>query len=343
MFLGLAEEVSDTKDELDEEDKAALTCAFARIEEIQCRIEAKRLVHILPCARPVLKLWVDDEALDLAEESACALDAGKLAPIEHTDIIAHATDSDVLLVPTPQHAPPALEHPAVPPGLGLEQYRAHVEQGSISEKSTDVPFDLDALLLQPGPCTPLPLMLGSDDEDLPIKCIMPASHEHEEPIEEISRDNTFTPGAFILACSPQTDETRTETKPRFWEPMAVISRTINGDYRLVGIDGAVASKLFSPSCILTFYPSAHQRTLLEQLTGFFETDVSHLMGEPPPCATIPTPPLLFCLPVTTVTFCNPHQCIPEPTSSIPKPHTHSRLRTPTPDHARSLPTRLSPT
>ena len=51
MFLGLAEEVSDTKDELDEEDKAALTCAYAQIEEIQRRIEAKRLAHILPCAR----------------------------------------------------------------------------------------------------------------------------------------------------------------------------------------------------------------------------------------------------------------------------------------------------
>ena len=30
--------------------------------------------------------------------------------------------------------------------------------------------------------------------------------------------------------------------------------------------------------------------------------------------------------------------IPEPTSSIQKPYTHSRLRTPVPDHARSLPT-----
>ena len=30
--------------------------------------------------------------------------------------------------------------------------------------------------------------------------------------------------------------------------------------------------------------------------------------------------------------------IPEPTHSIPKPHTHSQLRTPDPDHARSLPT-----
>ena len=31
--------------------------------------------------------------------------------------------------------------------------------------------------------------------------------------------------------------------------------------------------------------------------------------------------------------------ITEPTRSIPKPHTHSRLRTPDPDHARSLLTR----
>ena len=290
MFLGLAEEVSDTKDELDEEDKAALTCAYARIEEIQRRIEAKRLAHILLHTLPVLKLWVDDEALDLAEESACAHDAGKLAPIEHTDIIARATDSDVHLAPTLQRAPPALEHPAVPPGLGLEQYHAHVEQGSISEKSADIPFDLDALLLQPGPCMPLPFTLGSDDEDLPIECIALASHEHEEPIEEILRDNTFAPGAFVLACDPQTDETRTETKTRFWEPMVVISRMINGDYRLVDIDGTVAAKQFPPSHILAFYPSACQRILLEQLTGFFETDVSHLMGEPPPRTTIPTLP-----------------------------------------------------
>ena len=36
--------------------------------------------------------------------------------------------------------------------------------------------------------------------------------------------------------------------------------------------------------------------------------------------------------------------IPKPTSSIPKPHSHSRLRTPIPDHARSLPTQsLVPT
>ena len=35
--------------------------------------------------------------------------------------------------------------------------------------------------------------------------------------------------------------------------------------------------------------------------------------------------------------------IPEPTSSIPKPHSHSRLRTSIPDHARSLPTRSGST
>ena len=256
MFLGLVEEVSNTEDELDEEDRAALAHAYAQIEEVQRMIEVKRLARVLPRALPVLKLWVDEEALDLEEESACTHDAGKLAPTKHADIIACATDSDALLAPILQRVPPAWEHPAVPPGLGLEQYHAHVEQGSISEKSADIPFDLDALLLQPGPCAPLPLMLGSDDEDLPIECIAPASHEHEEPIEEILRDNTFAPGAFVLARNPQTDETRTETKLRFWEPMAVISRTINGDYRLVGIDGAVALKLFPPSHILAFYPSA---------------------------------------------------------------------------------------
>ena len=229
---------------------------------------------IFPCTLPVLKLWVDDEALDLAEESACAHNAGKLAPIEQADIIACATDSDALLAPTLQHAPPALEHPAVPPVLGLEQYYTHVEQGSIYEKSTDIPFDLDVPLLQPKPCMPLPLMLGSDNEDLPIECSVPASHEHKEPIEEILGDNTFAPVAFVLARDPQVEEMHTEIKLQLWEPMAVISCTINGDYRLVGIDGAVALKLFPPSCILTFYPSAHQRTLLEQLTGFFKTDVS---------------------------------------------------------------------
>ena len=51
---------------------------------------------------PVLKLWIDDEALDLEEESARAHDAGKRAPIEHADIIACATDSDALLAPTLQ-------------------------------------------------------------------------------------------------------------------------------------------------------------------------------------------------------------------------------------------------
>ena len=206
MFLRLANKVSDTEDELDEEDKAALTCAYAWIEEIQHMIEAKRLARIAPRVLPVLKLWVDDEALDLAEESACTHDAGKLTPIEHTDIIACATDSDVLLVPTLQHVPPALEHPAVPPGLGLEQYHAHVKQGSIPEKHADIPCDLDVPLLQPEPCAPLLLTLGSDDEDLPIECIVPASHEHEEPIEEISRDNTFAPEAFVLARNPQTDK-----------------------------------------------------------------------------------------------------------------------------------------
>ena len=153
MFLGLANKVSDTEDELDEEDKAALTCAYAQIEEIQRMIEAKRLVCIAPRVLLVLKLWVDDEALDLAEESVCTHDAGKLAPIEHTDIIAHATDSDALLVPTLQRVPPALEHPAVPPGLGIEQYYAHVEQGSISEKSADIPFDLDVLEMTLRPTT----------------------------------------------------------------------------------------------------------------------------------------------------------------------------------------------
>ena len=149
MFLELAEEVSHSKDELDEEDRAALAHAYAQIEEVQRMIEVKRLAHTLPCALPVLKLWIDDEALDLEEESARAHDAGKRAPIEHADIIACATDSDALLAPPPQRAPPALEHPAVPPGLGLEQYHTHVEQGSISEKSADIPFDLDVLLLQP--------------------------------------------------------------------------------------------------------------------------------------------------------------------------------------------------
>ena len=240
MFLGLAEEVSDTEDELDEEDKAALTCAYAWIEEIQHMIEVKRLACILLCALLVLKLWVDDKALDLAEESA------------------HTHDADAHLVPTLQHAPPALEHPAVPPGLGLEQYRPCVEQESIPEMHADVPFDLDVPLLQPGPCTPLLLMLGSDDEDLLIECITPASHKHEEPIEEILRDNTFTPGAFVLVHNPRTDEMRTETMLQFWEPMVVISCAKNGDYRLIGIDGAVAPKLFPPSHIITFNPSAHQ-------------------------------------------------------------------------------------
>ena len=230
--------------------------------------------------------------LDLAEELAHACEACEPPAVEDTDTFTHATDGDAHLAPTIQRAPPAWEHPAVPPGLGLEQYHARVKQGSIPEKRADIPCDLDVPLLQPEPCTPLPLMLGSEDEDLLIECIAPASHEHEEPIEEISRDHTFAPSAFILARNPQTDETRTETKPRFWEPRVVICRTINGDYRLVDIDGTVAEKQFPPSHILTFHPSACQCTLLEQLTGFFETDVSHLMGEPPPrCrTTIPTPP-----------------------------------------------------
>ena len=300
MFLGLAEEVSDTEDELDKENKASLAHTYAQTEEVQHTIEAKRLAHTLPCALPVLKLWIDDEVLDLAEESACAHDAGKFTPIENADIVTCATDSDASLVPTLQHTPSAWEHPAVPPGLGLEQYHAHVEQGSIFEKSADIPFDLDVPLLQPEPCMLLPLMLGSDNEDLLIECIVPASHKHEEPIEEISRDNTFAPGAFVLARNPQTDKTQTETKPRFWELMVVISHAKNGDYRLVGIDGAVAPKLFPPSHILAFYPSACQHALLEQLTGFFETDVSHLMGEPLPCCrttilTLPFPSHLPCL------------------------------------------------
>ena len=99
MFLGLAEEVSDTEDELDEEDRAALAHAYAQIEEVQHMIEVKRLAHVLPRTLPVLKLWVDEEALDLEEESAYTHDAGKLAPTKHADIIACATDSDVLLAP----------------------------------------------------------------------------------------------------------------------------------------------------------------------------------------------------------------------------------------------------
>ena len=85
---------------------------------------------------------------------------------------------------------------------------------------------------------------------------------------------------------------------QFWELMVVISRAKNGDYRLVGIDGAVALKLFPPPHIIAFNPSTPQRTLLEQLTGFIETDVSHLMGKPPPRChkTTPTPPFrLPCL------------------------------------------------
>ena len=240
---------------------------------------------------PVLKLWIDDEVLDLEEESARAHDAGKLAPIEHADIVTCASDSETRLAPTLQCAPPALEHPAVPPGLGLEQNHACLEQGSIPEKCADMLCDLDVLLLQPGPRTPLPLMMPErGDEDSLIECTTFASHEHKEPIEEILRDNTFVPGAFVLACNPQTDEMRTKMMLQFWELMAVISHMINGDYRLVGIDGAVALKLFPPSHILAFYPSACQRTLPEQLTGFFERDVSHLMGEPPPCVSTLNPP-----------------------------------------------------
>ena len=72
--------------------------------------------------------------------------------------------------------------------------------------------------------------------------------------------------------------------------MVVISRTKNVDYRLADIDGTVAEEQFPPSHILAFHPSARQCTLLEQRTGFFETDVPHLMGEPPPHTTIPTHP-----------------------------------------------------
>ena len=114
-------------------------------------IEAKRLACVSPHALPVLKLWVDDEALDLAEELACAHDTGKLTPIEHADIIACATDSDVRLAPTLQHAPPAWEHPAVPPGLGLERYCAHVDKGSIPIESADISHDLDIPLSEPEP------------------------------------------------------------------------------------------------------------------------------------------------------------------------------------------------
>ena len=112
-------------------------------------IEEKRLARTLPRALPVLKLWIDDEVLDLAEEPAHACEAREPPAVEDTDTFTHATDADAHLAPTIQHAPPASEHPAVPPGLGLEQYHTHVEQGSISEKSADIPFDLDVLLLQP--------------------------------------------------------------------------------------------------------------------------------------------------------------------------------------------------
>ena len=95
MFLGLAEEVSHSEDELNEEDRAALVHAYAQIEEVQHMIEVKRLARILVRALPVLKLWVDEEALDLEEESACTHDAGKLAPIEPcaTCLHYHTIDS----------------------------------------------------------------------------------------------------------------------------------------------------------------------------------------------------------------------------------------------------------
>ena len=56
MFLGLAEEVSHSEDELNEEDRAALVHAYAQIEEVQRMIEVKRLARVLPRALPVLKL-----------------------------------------------------------------------------------------------------------------------------------------------------------------------------------------------------------------------------------------------------------------------------------------------
>ena len=52
MFLGLAEEVSNSEDELDEEDKAALAHAYAQIEEVQRMNRGSEEIgaHLATCA-----------------------------------------------------------------------------------------------------------------------------------------------------------------------------------------------------------------------------------------------------------------------------------------------------
>ena len=105
-------------------------------------------------------------------------------------------------------------------------------------------------------------------------------------------------------------------------------RVVGNGHRLVDavlvaqvINAAVGVKKEKLSCDEVWWPSTQQKRAVVVLASCHDHDLLQ----------------------PSSTHSRVLSIIPEPTSSIPKPYTHSQLRTPVPDHARSLPTRSGST
>jgi len=68
------------------------------------------------------------------------------------------------------------------------------------------------------------------------------------------KDHNFGLGSLVLMCNMGADlELASKTKPRYFGPMVVIRRSLNGIYHLVELDGAVLNLCYAAFRLIPYF------------------------------------------------------------------------------------------
>jgi hypothetical protein len=118
--------------------------------------------------------------------------------------------------------------------------------------------------------------LAKRDEDLArIHKRILASHyssvkDFERHFANTISDRTFKPGDLVLVLNKKIEPlSNAKCKPRYFGPMVVVSRSINGAYRLAEVDSSMSKLKFAAFRLIPYHP--HSPSTLE-ITQFINVD-----------------------------------------------------------------------
>jgi hypothetical protein len=113
------------------------------------------------------------------------------------------------------------------------------------------------------------------DEDLALihQCVLKARHasiaDFERRFASLIHDHNFMPGVLVLVLNKKIKSaSNAKCRPRYFGPMVVVSRALNGSYHLTEIDGAISKLKFAVFRLIPY----HARSLSSlEVTQFVNT------------------------------------------------------------------------